>query len=97
MDLIVDDDYIKELGQYFEEQGKYIEEFTDEYNAILQRVVDGGIIKGKMAEALEEFMNQVWANTEVSFSTYEDLGVKLNRFASGFKDEIDAADGGLYN
>lgn len=54
--LQIDDDYCKDMGEYFEKEGLEIENFIDEYIAILERIKGDAIMKGDVSKALETYI-----------------------------------------
>lgn len=92
MDLIIDDDYIKEMGIYLNKLLENLSEVAIEYNSILKEILENGIQKGNTHAALQEFENQ-------ASSLGEDLaqiGTMVNRYCKGFITSIDEADRELY-
>lgn len=96
MNLVVEDDFIKNIGSYIKDQGEYLSEIIKKYIRIMKNVKDKGLIKGKTADALEEFIIQVESNANSKSATSEILGQQTARYCSTFITEIDKADKGLY-
>lgn len=54
-DIIVDDDYVTQVGGYCSGSGKELEEFFDEYLTTLGEIASQGIKGGAVHEAAVEF------------------------------------------
>ena len=54
--LIVDDDYCKDMGTFFVNQGRELENFLNEYIGILENINKSAIIKGDVALALNSYI-----------------------------------------
>lgn len=52
----ITDDYINEMAEYFERQGKSLQSMVDAYIALMRRVIGEGISEGETAEALGDFL-----------------------------------------
>lgn len=96
MSLIVNDDYIKEFGEFLQEQSKQISDAISTYIRIMTFVKNNGIKQGKTAEALEEFISQVKSGSGKQYTDISSQGTKANRFCATFVDKIDDADKDLY-
>lgn len=96
MSLIVDDDYIKEFGEYLKEQDEQISELIRKYIRIMKSVKENGIKQGKTAESLEEFINQVDSSSGEKYTNMSSQGKIANRCCATFVDKIDDADKDLY-
>lgn len=57
--LIVDDDYCKAMGAYFEKQGEELDELVVEYISILQELKSKAIVKGDVSKALSTYISYV--------------------------------------
>lgn len=54
--LIVVDEYYKEMGNYFDTMGKHLEDIGGQYLEALKRIRNEGLISGETAEALEAYI-----------------------------------------
>lgn len=54
--LQIDDEYCRAMGEYFEKKGLEIENFIDEYIAILERIKSDAIMKGDVSKALGTYI-----------------------------------------
>lgn len=81
-ELVIDEEYINGMAEYFEKQGKQLQKMSNDYIRIMRKVVEGGIIKGETAESLRAFLqyaeklNRVVASTalQIRDSTVNYLG-----------------------
>ena len=55
-ELIVDDDYCKAMGAYFEKQGKEIDKLISDYISIIEEVRNNGITSGNVSNALNSYI-----------------------------------------
>lgn len=53
--IIIDDNYISEMGEYIFKKGMQLQNIMDEYLLIMEDCLNYGIVKGDTAEALSEF------------------------------------------
>lgn len=53
--IIIDDNYISEMGEYIFKKGMQLQNIMDEYLLIMKDCLNYGIVKGDTAEALSEF------------------------------------------
>lgn len=54
--LRVDDDYCNAMAQYYAKEGSAIEEYIQEYIDILVRIQKNAIMKGNVADSLEDYI-----------------------------------------
>lgn len=81
-ELVIDEEYINGMAEYFEKQGKQLQKMSNDYIRIMRKVVEDGIIKGETAESLRAFLqyakklNRVVASTalQIRDSTVNYLG-----------------------
>ncbi len=57
-ELIVDDDYCNNMGQYFLEQGDAIDTCISSYIGIMERVNNSAIVLGETSSALSAYITQ---------------------------------------
>ncbi len=55
-ELIIDDDYCKQMGTYFDNQGEHLNEVIAEYVTILQTIKDTAIKEGDVSKALGTYI-----------------------------------------
>ncbi len=58
-ELIIDDDYCKAMGTYFEQQGEAMDKLIADYITILKDVKSKGIVSGSVADALTAYISYV--------------------------------------
>ena len=91
-ELKIDDDYITEMGNYFNEKGIELQGYVDKYIKILDNIRTDAIVEGDTAKALDEFIDfSKNLNTKI-----KELGASAKKQAVGFADEIDVADSYLF-
>ncbi len=54
--VIVDDNYINEMAEYFERQGKQLQGMIDSYIDAIRRVTENGIVQGDTADRLKSYL-----------------------------------------
>lgn len=54
--VIIQDDYINEMADYYERQGKQLQCMIDAYMAAMRRVAGEGITIGRTSDALKSFL-----------------------------------------
>ncbi|TGY39943.1 hypothetical protein E5347_16215 [Clostridium sartagoforme] len=54
--LKIDDDYCKEVAEYFSKQGGYLDEYVKQYITILQGIKKDAIKGGDVAKALDAYI-----------------------------------------
>ena len=96
MNLIVEDDYITDVGGFFQTNYKKYNEYVKEYIEILGEITENGIVSGQTHDALVEFQRQVATGSGVSSSSAEALGKKYNTYCTKFISDLGKADGDLY-
>lgn len=55
--VIIDDGYMKDIAEYFELQGKQLQETVDSYINIMNRVVEEGISRGETSDSIRRFIS----------------------------------------
>lgn len=77
-ELIIDDDYCKAMGSYFEKQGEELDQLVVDYISILQDVKNKGITSGDVSNALNSYINYV-----------KKLNKKIGNLSTSTKIQID--------
>lgn len=90
--LQIDDDYVKNMGKYFVEEGKEIETYLAEYIRILQRINANAIIRGEASEALRKYIEYAEKMTGQINSISETVRKQCEEFIS----DVDKADQYLF-
>lgn len=57
--VIVDDNYINEMAEYFERQGKQLQGMIDSYIDAIRKVTENGIVQGDTADRLKSYLAYV--------------------------------------
>lgn len=52
----VDDDYINEMAEYYEKQGKQLQGMVDSYTDAIRKVTEDGIVQGDTADRLKSYL-----------------------------------------
>ncbi|MBD5534984.1 MAG: hypothetical protein HDQ99_04915 [Lachnospiraceae bacterium] len=91
-ELIIDEEYINEMAEYFEKQGKQLQNMADSYIAAMKRVVEEGIVKGETSEALRAFLEYAEKLNQVIVST----AIQIRDYTMDYLEEIDTQDQYLY-
>lgn len=55
-ELIIDDDFCKEMGTYFTNQGEHMDKMVADYVEVLQNIRDKAITGGDVAKALSVYI-----------------------------------------
>lgn len=54
--VIVDDNYINEMAEYYERQGKQLQGMIDSYIDAIRKVTENGIVQGDTADRLKSYL-----------------------------------------
>lgn len=88
----ITDDYINEMAEYFECQGKILRDMAEAYCSILRRVEREGISEGKSSEGIANFLMDAERIQQMIFSVSKEIrDCSLN-----YLEEIDSQDRYLY-
>lgn len=90
--LIIDDNYVDNVGRNCAFRGYKMEGFLDSYLTILNEIKDAALVEGKTAQALEVFAECV-AMLNDQLTT---LSKSVQRTGSAFIQEINTADEYLF-
>lgn len=91
-DLIVDDENLEEIGNYFKEFSSKLQLYLDEYTNILGEIKAEAIISGDISNTLDAFIMCAKAlNSSIS-----DLGIEIKNSVDRYLEEIDEKDQYLY-
>ncbi len=52
----IDDDYINEMAEYYEKQGKQLQGLMDSYIEAIRRITEDGIVQGDTADRLKSYL-----------------------------------------
>lgn len=81
-DLIVVDEYYKEIGSYFRKRGDDFEKIGKEYIRSLKRIKAQGICSGETAEALDAYIVLASKLNECSGMIGKSVETMMNSFIS---------------
>lgn len=91
-ELIVDDEYVQSMGQYFRNQGDFLEECLSSYLRLLEVAKSAGIKEGASADALESFTGLA-RRLEGEIKKLSDIA---GSYADNFLSRVDEEDKYLY-
>lgn len=91
-ELIIDEEYINQMAEYFEKQGKQLQNMINSYNAVMKKVVEAGIMEGKTSETLKAFSEYAEKLNQVIIST----AMQIRDSTMNYLEEIDTQDQYLY-
>lgn len=88
----IDDKYLADLSEYFEEHGKQLQGIVDRYIVIMNKVTTEGVANGASSEAIKTFMSGLEKMGDVISGTSIEIKNNLVNFLA----EIDEQDSYLY-
>lgn len=91
-ELIIDDNYINEMAEYFEKQGKQLQSMVNAYIAAMKRITEEGIAEGETSDALKKFLEYAQRLNQVISAT----SVEVRDSVMNYLEEIDTQDQYLY-
>lgn len=91
-ELIMNEDYIYGMAEYFEKQGKQLQNMADSYVAAIKRITEEGIVKGETSETLKIFLEYAEKLNRVIELTAKEVRDSV----VNYQEEIDAQDQYLY-
>ena len=92
VDIKIDDDYIKTMGENLQKKCELLQGGVDKYIAILGEILECAIMEGETADALESFLNYAKALSGI----IKPVGEECKGLCDNYLLEIDAADEELY-
>lgn len=96
MNLVIDDTYIDSIKQYIAGQCESLDNIISRYIKTMETVIETGIMEGKTADALKEFLNQVKSVDDKNSIALDFLGREMERVCTHFIEKINEADKELY-
>lgn len=91
-ELIVDDDYCRKMGNYFEKQGEQLDNYISTYISILENIENDAIMSGDTSNALSAYINQAKKmNKQI-----DSISKTAKAYAEKFISKIDEADEFLF-
>lgn len=90
--LIIDDEYITEVGKACKARGKKMEEILDKYIEILDEIRVEAITKGNISEAINAYVGCAkLLNNQIS-----EISSSVNLICKGFITDVNSADEYLF-
>lgn len=90
--LIVDDEYIKEVGRYSQTRGKELEQLLGNYIKVLEEIKNEAIVEGEISNSLSAYIDCVKLLTE----RLEIISSNMKTVCNNLVADIDAADSYLF-
>lgn len=87
-ELIINEEYINGMAEYFEKQGKQLQSMADGYVTAMRKVVEEGIVRGETAETMRAFLQYAEKLNQVIVST----AMKIRNSTVNYLEEIDTQD-----
>ena len=97
MELIVHDEYIEEVKNFFVSSFDGLANLTNKYISIMTDARENGFQSGKTADALETFISQVSMETSDENIAADVVSGSISQYCINFLDQIDDADKELYD
>lgn len=91
-ELIIDEEYINGMAEYFEKQGKQLQQMTDYYIETMEKVVEEGVAMGETSDTLIIFLEYAQKLNQVIGST----AIQVRNSTMNYLEEIDTQDQYLY-
>lgn len=91
-ELIIDDDYCRAMGSYFEKQGKEMDKLIADYISILWDLRRKGIISGEVAKTLNTYITYVRKLNNQIGNISTSTKIQINNFLA----RVDAEDKYLF-
>ena len=91
-DIIIDDVYVEEIGNFINRQGERFEAFLSEYITILVRVTMEGVKGGRTKESLLQYV-ELAQQLKGTVGSVSEMGLSISQ---SYLEDIDAADNFLY-
>lgn len=91
-ELIIDDDYISDMGNYLRRAGNSIDNMIDSYIAKLQEIKVSAIMEGEIANSLEAYITSAQGLKDRA----GDMGTEMEKLLDSFIADVDKADQFLF-
>lgn len=82
--VVVDDNYINEMAEYFDRQGKQLQGMIDSYIDAIRKVTENGIVQGDTADRLKSYL----AYAEKLKQVVLEVSTEARDLASSYLEEI---------
>lgn len=96
MSLVIDDAHIGAVKTYFMTQCETIHSIKKRYYKAMEAVLDTGIMEGKTAEAIKEFLVQFECELGDNTATPYLMSAQVERLSDNFITKVDKADKQIY-
>ncbi len=80
----VDDDYINEMAEYYEKQGKQLQGMMDSYIEAIRRITEEGIVQGDTSDRLKSYL----AYAEKLKQAVQEASTEARDLAGSYLEEI---------
>lgn len=90
--LKIEDQYVEDMGSFFDEYGRNMEEAMESYLQIMNTIKEDSLMEGDTAEALAVFIE----HGEFLKGKMEALGEMAKSVCANFLDEVDEKDQFLF-
>lgn len=91
-EVVIDDDYINAMAEYFEKQGRQLQGIADNYISAMTRMVQEGMPIGETSETLRTFVNYAQALQREILTT----AMKARNLTLDYLEEVDVKDNYQY-
>ena len=86
-ELVIDEEFCKNMGKYFESRGDHLDASIQEYIQILENIKNNSITSGEVSEALESYI-QYSKKMQNKIKPIESAKRQIDKFLQ----DVDAAD-----
>ena len=91
-ELIIDDDYCRDMGTTFQWQGEKLDELLKEYITIMENVSNQALLSGNVADAMKVYVSYVKKMDQQIGNISDSLKEDIDKFLK----EIDSEDQYLF-
>ncbi len=95
MNLIVEDKYISEMGEFLLNEYTELQDAIERYQDILLGLLDQGFMEGRTHDAIQEFVDQVSAFGKMNNTSATSTGKKYKMYCDQYISKLDDADRNL--
>lgn len=96
MSLVIVDEYVDSVKDYFMEQCENINGVKNSYIGAMERLIETGIMEGDTAEALKVFLEKIQCDLGDNTGTPWLMSSQVERLCLDFIKKVDKADKQLY-
>lgn len=87
-ELVIDEEFCKNMGKYFESRGNHLDASIQEYIQILENIKNNSITSGEVSEALESYVQY----SRKMQNKIKPISESAKRQIDKFLQDVDAAD-----